>query len=165
MNVPRRSSQMIYCKVEARPKNDDGYFEQMAKAVFRSGFNWQVIEKKWPDIRKAFAGFSIQRVAKFNESDIDRLMEDKGVVRNYRKITAVIDNAKKMMTVQKEYGSFQNYLKAVGSNGEAKLCKTVVKHFSHVGDSMVVSFLRSVGEEIPEMNRQWMEKHLKDRGR
>lgn len=163
MSIQRRPSQMIYCKVESRPKNDDGYFEQMAKAVFRSGFNWQVIENKWPDIRRAFADFSIQEVAKFNENDIDRLMKDRRVVRNYRKIIAVIDNAKKMMAVQKEYGSFRNYLKAIGSDGEAKLCKTVVKHFSHIGDSMVVSFLRSVGEEMPEMNQQWMEKHLKAR--
>ncbi len=117
MSVLRRPAEVIYCKVEARPKNDDGYFEQMAKAVFRSGFNWQVIEKKWPDFQKAFSGFSIQKVAKFNEDDIDRLMKDKGVVRNYRKII------------------------------------------------MVVSFLRSVGEEMPEINQLWMEKHLKVRRR
>jgi len=66
-----------------------------------------------------------------------------------------------MMAIQKEYGSFQNYLKAIGNDGEEKLSRAIVKHFSHVGDSMVVSFLRSVGEEMPEINQLWMEKHLK----
>ncbi len=165
MSVLRRPSQMFYCKVEARPKNDDGYFEQMAKAVFRSGFNWKVIENKWPDIRKAFADFSIHEVAQFNENDIDRLIKDKVVVRNYRKIVATIDNARKLEAIQKEYGSFLNYLKTISRDGEEKLCKAIVKDFSHVGNSMVVSFFRSVGEEMPEMNQQWMEKHLKGRGK
>ena len=149
----------MYCKVEPRPKTDDGYFEQMAKTVFRSGFNWSVIESKWPDIQKSFANFSVKKVARFNDSDIDRLMKDKGVVRNYRKIAAVIENAKKMEKVEEEYGSFRDYLKKVGKDGEQKLCKSVVKQFSYIGDSMVVSFLRAVGEEMPEMNKVWMKKH------
>ena len=158
--MKKSTSQFMYCKVEPRPKTDDGYFEQMAKTVFRSGFNWSVIESKWPDIQKSFANFSVKKVARFNDSDIDRLMKDKGVVRNYRKIAAVIENAKKMEKVEEEYGSFRDYLKKVGKDGEQKLCKSVVKQFSYIGDSMVVSFLRSVGEEMPEMNKVWLKKHV-----
>jgi len=158
--MKKSTSQLMYCKVEPRPKTDDGYFEQMAKTVFRSGFNWNVIEKKWPDIQKSFANFSVKKVARFNDGDIDRLMKDKGVVRNYRKIVAVIENAKKIEKVGKEHESFRNYLKAVSKDGEHKLCKTVVRQFSYIGDSMVVSFLRSVGEEMPEMNKVWMKKHM-----
>ena len=158
--MKKSTAQFMYCKVERRPKTDDGYFEQMAKTVFRSGFNWNVIENKWPDIQKSFANFSVKKVARFNDSDVDRLMKDKGVVRNYRKIAAVIENAKKIEKVEKEHGSFRDYLKKVGKEGEQKLCKTVVKQFSYIGDSMVVSFLRSVGEEMPGMNKVWMKKHM-----
>lgn len=150
----------MYCKVESRPKTDDGYLEQMAKTVFRSGFNWHVIEKKWPDFQKAFVGFSINTVARFNENIIDRLMKDKGIVRNYRKIVATIDNARKMEEVVEKHGSFRKYLKEMSSDGEEKLCKAIVNNFSYVGDSMVVSFLRSVGEEMPEMNKIWMKEHM-----
>ncbi len=160
--MKKSNSQLkIYCKVEPRPKTDDGYLEQMAKAIFRSGFNWNVIEKKWLDIQKSFANFSVKKVARFSDDDVDRLMKDKGVVRNYRKIVAVIENARKIEKVEKEHGSFRNYLKTVSRDGEQKLCKTVVKQFSYIGDSMVVSFLRSVGEEMPEMNKVWMKKHLR----
>ncbi len=160
--MKKSNSQLkMYCKVEPRPKTDDGYFEQMAKTVFRSGFNWNVIEKKWPDIKKSFANFSVKKVARFNDDDIGRLMKDKGVVRNYRKIVAVIENAKKIEKVREEHESFRNYLKAMSKYGEHKLCKTVVKQFSYIGDSMVVSFLRSVGEEMPEMNKVWMKKHMR----
>ena len=50
-----------------RPNDDDGYFEQMSKAVFLAGLNWKVIEKKWPDIKRLFANFSIDAVAQFGD--------------------------------------------------------------------------------------------------
>jgi len=50
-------SKVRYCHLQARPKTDDAYLEKMAKTVFRSGFNWDVIEKKWPDFREAFEDF------------------------------------------------------------------------------------------------------------
>ncbi|MEK7639383.1 MAG: DNA-3-methyladenine glycosylase I [Patescibacteria group bacterium] len=155
----KSSAQFIYCSVEPRPKTDDGYFEQMAKTVFRSGFKWAVIESKWPDIQESFAHFSVKKVARFKDGDVNRLMKDKGIVRNLRKVTAIIENAKKIEKVAKEYGSFRSYLKATSKDGEQHLCKSIVKEFSYVGDSMVVSFLRSVGEEMPEMNEGWLRKH------
>lgn len=160
--MKKSDAQFMFCRIEPRPKNGDGYFEKMAKAVFRSGFNWNVIEKKWPGIQKSFADFSVKKVALFNDNDIDRLMKGKGIVRNYRKIVAVIENAKKIEKVEKEHGSFHNYLKTISKDGEEKFCKAIVKRFSFVGDSMVVSFLRSVGEEMPEMNKIWMKIHMRD---
>src|SRR5260370_42448589 len=56
-----------------RPKDDDGYFEHMSKAVFLAGLNWKVIEKKWPDIKRLFANFSIDAVAQFSDDEIDSL--------------------------------------------------------------------------------------------
>jgi 3-methyladenine DNA glycosylase Tag len=74
-------------------KNDDGYFEEMSKVVFRAGLNWSVIEKKWPDIRRALANFSIDDVAQFDDRDIDRLLKDEGMIRSAKKITGVIASA------------------------------------------------------------------------
>ncbi len=86
-----------------RPKNDDGYFEEMSKMVFRAGLNWSVIEKKWPDIKRALANFSIDDVAQFDDSDIDRLLKDDGMIRSAKKITGVIANAQAMQQVQQEF--------------------------------------------------------------
>ena len=63
------------------PKDDDGYFEQMTKAIFRSGFSWKVIENKWPHFVEAFDRFSVERVAAYNVDDIERLLSDEGIVR------------------------------------------------------------------------------------
>src|SRR5947209_13159345 len=82
-----------------RPKDDDGYFEQMSRAVFLAGLNWSVIEKKWSDIKRALAKFSIDAVAQFGDEDIDRLLKDAGMIRSAKKITAVIANAQAMQQV------------------------------------------------------------------
>jgi DNA-3-methyladenine glycosylase I len=127
----------------------------MTKVIFRSGLNWEVIEKKWPDFRRAFANFSIRKVARFDEPDIDRLMKDPGIVRNYRKILATLENAKEFLNIRKDHGSFANYLKAMSRDGEEALCRALSKRFSFLGGSTVVFFLRAIGEEMPETLRRW----------
>src|SRR5258708_38640463 len=113
-----------------RPKDDDGYFEQMSKAVFLAGLNWNVIEKKWADIRRSLADFSIDAVAQFDDSDIDRLLKDEGMIRSAKKITAVIANAQAIQQVQREFGSFAKYLQADKPTSEEALLKDLRKLFA-----------------------------------
>ena len=157
---PRRYADFpaYYCQVGEKPQSDDAYFEKMAIIVFRSGLNWSVIEKKWPAFIEAFAQFSIHKVADFDVPDIDRLMENEGIVRNYKKITGTIKNAREFLAIQKEQGSFENYLNEISKDGEVKLCNTIGKRFAHIGKSTSMMFLRSVGLDMPEMSRYWMEK-------
>lgn len=146
---------MEYCHVGNKPENDDGYFEEMSKAIFRSGFNSKVIENKWGGFRKAFAGFSVQAVARFDEPDIDRLLKDKGIVRNFRKIESTAKNAREILAIQGEHGSFEQYLQGLSREGEGVLLKTLSKRFAHLGSSTALFFLRSVGFEMPESTRRW----------
>jgi DNA-3-methyladenine glycosylase I len=132
-----------------RPKNDDGYFEQMSRSVFLAGLNWRVIEKKWPDINRLFANFSIDAVAQFNDADIDRLLKDEGMIRSAKKITAVVANAQTMQKVEQEFGSFATYLQTVKAKSEEALLKDLHKRFAFLGESTAVIFLFSVGEEMP----------------
>jgi 3-methyladenine DNA glycosylase Tag len=78
----------IYRKTH--PPSDDAYFENMTHVIFQAGLSWKMIEKRWPNFKKAFENFSIDRVAGFNEDDIKRLMTDSSIVRNRRKILAAI---------------------------------------------------------------------------
>jgi DNA-3-methyladenine glycosylase I len=132
------------------PKNDDGYFEEMSKVVFRAGLNWSVIEKKWPDIRRALANFSIDAVARFDADDIDRLLKDDGMIRSAKKISGVIGNARTMQKVQQEFGSFAKYLQSVKTTGEEALLKDLRKRFAFLGEVSSVMFLFAVGEEMPQ---------------
>lgn len=146
---------MEYCEVGSKPANDDGYFEEMTKAIFRSGFNRTVIENKWDGFRTAFADFSIQKVARFDDRELDRLLKDKGIVRNFRKIEATLKNAQEMLEIQEKDGSFEKYLDEASGQGEEKLCEELSKRFSHLGSKTALFFLRSVGREMPEMTQKW----------
>ena len=141
------------------PTNDDGYFEQMSKAVFLAGLNWSVIDKKWPDIQHSLANFSIDAVAQFDDRDIDRLLKDAGMIRSAKKITAVITNAQAMLQVQKEYGSFATYLQEVKAGSEETLLKDLHKRFAFLGESTSLIFLFAVGEEMPQTVKKLQKLH------
>jgi DNA-3-methyladenine glycosylase I len=128
------------------PKSLNDYLEIMSKSVFQSGMSWKVIESKWPGTREAFQGFDIQTVANFNEMDIEELTKDTRVVRNYRKLVAIVSNARKMLELDKEYGSFQKYLRSHGSFNET--LNAIRKDFKFMGPSGIYVFLYVVGENV-----------------
>jgi len=134
---------------DRQPPNDDAYFENMTRVIFLAGLSWRMIDKKWPNFRKAFKNFSINDVAKFDEKDVERLMSDAGIVRNRAKITATINNAKQFQNTRKEYGSFQRYLESLDkSNNYASVIKELGKRFNRIGPSSARIFLYTVGEDI-----------------
>jgi DNA-3-methyladenine glycosylase I len=121
----------------------------MTRVIFLAGLSWRMIDKKWPNFKKAFNNFSIAKVAKFNEKDIKRLMGDAGIVRNQAKIMAAVNNAKQLQNIKKELGSFQSYLDSLDkSNNYALVIKELGKKFSRLGPSSARIFLYSVGEHI-----------------
>jgi DNA-3-methyladenine glycosylase I len=135
---------------QKKPENDSGYFEEMTKSVFRSGFSWQVIENKWPNFKTAFDGFSISKVAAFDDRDLERLLGDAGIVRNGRKIESTIHNANALLEIQAEFGSFEKYLRSKDDQDYKALAKDMQKRFKHLGRTGTFAFLWSVGEEVPD---------------
>src|SRR5207248_1135518 len=94
------------------------YLEVLTKSVFQSGISWAVVDAKWEGMRRAFKGFDPKKVARFAPDDVDRLMEDASIIRNRRKIEATIDNAVELLALDKEHGSFRDYLRSFGSYDE-----------------------------------------------
>jgi len=134
---------------EKRPLNDDAYFENMTRVIFQAGLSWKMINKKWPNFKKAFENFSIDKVAKFNDSDLARLMADKSIVRNRSKIEATINNAKQFQKIKKESGSFRSYLDSLDkSENYALVIKELGNRFRRLGPSSARIFLYSVGEDV-----------------
>lgn len=76
----------------------------------QAGLSWLTILKRRKGYRKAFANFNVKRVAKFTKHDINRLIKDKGIIRNKLKIEATINNANRFIEIQKEIGSFDKYI-------------------------------------------------------
>ena len=128
------------------PKSLDDYLEIMSKSVFQSGMSWKVVESKWPGTREAFHGFDVHTVADFHEKDIEDLMQDTRVVRNYRKISAVISNARKILDLDKAHGSFRQYLRSHGSF-DATL-NAMRRDFKFMGPTGIYVFLYVTGEDV-----------------
>jgi DNA-3-methyladenine glycosylase I len=133
-----------------RPEDDDGYLEQMTMAIFRSGFSWRVIRDKWPNFQRAFDGFSVERVAAYDERDVERLLADAGIVRNGRKIEAVIRNARVIRTLAAQHGSFYAYLRTMDGLDYPARREALRKQFHHLGPTGVFVFLYSVAEDVPD---------------
>jgi DNA-3-methyladenine glycosylase I len=93
------------------PVHDDRkHFEFLVLESFQAGLSWLTILKKRENFRKAFNGFDPKKVAKYDKKKVERLMKDAGIIRNRRKIEAAINNAKRFLKVQKEFGSFDKYI-------------------------------------------------------
>jgi len=94
-----------------RPVHDDQkLFEFLVLEGFQAGLSWITILKKRENFRKAFAGFDVKKVAKFDEKKVESLMQDEGIIRNRLKVYATINNAKLFIAIQKEFGSFDKYI-------------------------------------------------------
>ena len=93
------------------PLHDDHkLFEFLILEGFQAGLSWRTILNKRDAFRKAFANFDVQKVAQFDDDDVARLLEDKGIVRNRLKILGAITNAQRFIEIQKEFGSFDRYI-------------------------------------------------------
>lgn len=84
---------------------DDRWLAEMTKRVFQAGFNWSVIETKWPGFEAAFDGFDVHRCAMASDEDLDRLLSDTRVVRNGAKLRTVRENATFLLELAAEHGS------------------------------------------------------------
>lgn len=142
--------------VQIRPARLADYLEVMSKAVFQTGISWAVVEKKWPGIREAFDNFEPGRVADYKPEDIDRLVTDARVIRNRKKIEAIVVNAQTMLDLEHEHGGFQRYLRSKG--GFEALVADMRRRFKFLGDTGAYYFLWVVSEPVPEYEA-WRRSH------
>lgn len=93
------------------PVTDDmRLFEKLCLEGFQAGLSWLTILRKRENFRVAFAGFDFVQIAKFTDDDIERLLQDAGIIRHRGKIEATINNARIMPAIIDEFGSFSNYI-------------------------------------------------------
>jgi 3-methyladenine DNA glycosylase Tag len=135
-----------------RPTDLAGYLEALSRPVFQAGISWRVVDSKWDGIRAAFRDFDPTKVAKFGPKQVDRLMENEGVIRSRPKIEAVVDNAQTLLELDAEHGGFGRYLKAQGDT--AALAKDLQRQFRFIGQSGAYMFLYMVDEPVPP-HEQW----------
>jgi DNA-3-methyladenine glycosylase I len=119
------------------PIHDDRkLFEFLLLEGFQAGVSWALILRKRENFRKAFDEFDPDKIARYNEEDIERLMNDEGILRNRLKIRSSVTNAITFLEIQKEYGSFDRFIWGfVGG----KPIKNEFKSFSEIPVKSVIS--------------------------
>lgn len=144
------------------PKRDDHeLFELLILESFQAGLSWITILKKRENFRKAFDNFDIQKVANYNNEKIAELLSNTGIIRSKNKILSAINNAKIFMQIQKDFGSFANYIWSFTDNKVLKnttgkiitssslsdeISKDLKKRgMKYVGTVIIYSYLQAIG--------------------
>lgn len=111
-------------------------FEFLVLETFQAGLSWITILRKRENFRNAFDNFSYKKIANYNQTKIESLLEDAGIIRNKLKIKATITNAQAFMDIQKEFGSFSKYIWDF-TNG--KPIKNKVKNYKEAPPTTILS--------------------------
>ncbi len=147
------------------PLHDDGkLFEFLVLEGAQAGLSWSTVLRKRKNFRKAFHGFDPAVVARYKEKDVQRLLKDEGIIRNRLKIEAAITNARKVLDIKKEFGSFDAYIWQFTGNMPAKhgfkrlaeipastdesdaMSRDLKKRgFKFVGSTICYAFMQAVG--------------------
>jgi len=125
--------------------DDNELFCRLVLEINQAGLSWETILKKEKAFRKAYHNFNIKKVAAYVEADLERLMADAGIIRNRLKINAAIENAKTILHLQKEHGSFKNWLEHHHPKTKEEWVKLFKKTFRFTGGEIVNEFLMSIG--------------------
>ena len=158
--------------------DDKLLFEFLVLETFQAGLSWITILRKRENFRMAFDDFDYKRIARYDESKYDELLLDSGIIRNKLKIKATINNAQLFMDIQKEAGSFSNYLwnfsngKPIQNNWEQMnqvpattdlsdtLSKALKKKgFKFVGSTVIYAYMQAIGMVNDHIKTCFRSKH------
>ena len=128
------------------PIHDDNLlFARLILEINQAGLSWTTILNKKDNFFKAFDNFDIAKIAAYKQKKVDKLLNDAGIIRNRLKIAATIENAKKVKALQKESGSFKNWLDNNHPKTKEEWVKLFKETFRFTGGEIVNEFLQSTG--------------------
>lgn len=125
--------------------DDNELFGRLILEINQAGLSWETVLKKEESFRKAYDNFDIQKIAAYTEKDRERLLSDSGIIRNKLKVNAAIENAKTIIELQKEFGSFEKWLEHHHPKTLLEWMKLFKKTFKFTGGEIVNEFLMSTG--------------------
>ncbi|MES2639378.1 MAG: DNA-3-methyladenine glycosylase I [Myxococcota bacterium] len=138
-----------WCPVDgALAQGDDAVFEALAAAVFQARFRPDIVRARWPAIRDAFSGFALDEVSAWTDLEADRLLAAPGMIRNPKRVLAVLRNARALAAVSRQHGGFATYVASFAGDHDA-LVADVDRWAHYVGAPSIRWFLRCVGVEAP----------------
>lgn len=128
-------------------------FERLSLEIFQAGLSWLITLKKRPALVAAFDGFDVDKVAAYGEAEVARLLADAGIIRNRRKIAAIIENARRVQRLRASHGSFAAWIAAHHPRSKEEWVKVFKATFVFMGGEVVNEFLMSIGY-LPGAHRE-----------
>lgn len=125
--------------------NETVLFERLAMEIMQAGLSWILILKKRKALNSAFASFNVDKVACFDQHDVDRLLNNDSIIRNRIKINAIIENAKVILEMRNSDNGFFNWITANHPLQKADWVKLFKKTFKFTGNEITNEFLMSIG--------------------
>ena len=126
-------------------KTDDELFGRLIMEINQAGLSWEIVLNKYPDLKKAYANFNIAKIATFKDKDIQALKSNSKVIRHELKIRSIVYNAQQILSIQKEFGTFENWISKNRQNSIENWTRIFKKNFKFVGKEIVSEFLMSNG--------------------
>jgi DNA-3-methyladenine glycosylase I len=126
-------------------EDDNQLFARLILEINQAGLSWTTILKKKDNFFRAFDDFNIDKVARYGPKQVERLLNDAGIIRNRLKVAATIGNAKTIQTLQKEFGSFKKWLDHHHPLTKEEWVKLFKNTFRFTGGEIVGEFLMSTG--------------------
>lgn len=145
-------------------RDDDKLFEFLILETFQAGLSWITILRKRENFKKAFDQFNYHKIATYGEDKIQQLLQDEGIIRNKLKVRATVTNAQEFIKIQKEFGSFSDYIWAYVNHkpiknkvtnykdapGNTPLSDTISKDlkkrgFKFVGSTVIYAHMQATG--------------------
>lgn len=151
-------------------KDESVLLERLALEIFQAGLSWGIVLKKRAATYLAFEGFELDKVAAYDDDDIERLLGDAGIIRNRLKVRAIIHNANVIMDMRKSHGGFVEWIDSHHPMAKTDWVKLFKKTFKFTGGEITGEFLMSTGylpgthrescpvfNEIQQLNPPWMQ--------
>ena len=145
--LPKKNLHRIYhdTKYGFPIKSDNELFKRLILEINQAGLSWSIILKKQKNFDVAYSNFNIKKISNYKAQDIDRLIHDKGIVRNKLKIEATIFNAQKILEIKKEHGTFKKWLDKNSRLNITQWIKLFKNTFKFTGREITKEFLLSTG--------------------
>ena len=132
---------------------ESALFERLVLEINQAGLNWLTMLKKRDGFRRAYRGFAVDKVARFGERDVERLLADPDIIRNRLKVAAAIENARRIRTLRQSHGSFAKWLAGHHPLTKEEWVKLFKRTFVFTGGEITGEFLMSIGY-LPGAHRE-----------
>jgi len=126
-------------------KDDNELFGRLIMEINQAGLSWNTILQKYDGLKEAYSNFNIEQIASYNEENISNLMTNKNIIRHELKIRSIVYNAHQILGIQKEFGTFKNWILLQNQISIENWVKLFKKNFKFVGKEIVNEFLTSNG--------------------